>query len=98
MRIIARRTLRAFWQRHSDAEQPLKAWFAEARAGDWRSPQAIKDRYRHASFVSDNRVIFNIGGNKYRLAAHVNYDFGIVYIKFVGTHAQYDRIDPEDHK
>jgi mRNA interferase HigB len=95
MRIIARRTLREFWLRHPDAEQPLRAWVAEAQAADWKNPQGIKRRYRHASFVADNRIIFNVGGNKYRLVAHVNYDFRIAYIKFVGTHAEYDRIDPE---
>ena len=95
MRIIARRTLREFWLRHPDAEQPLRAWVAEAQAADWNNPQGIKRRYRHASFVADNRIIFNIGGNKYRLVAHVNYDFRIACIKFVGTHAEYDRIDPE---
>ena len=95
MRIIARRTLRDFWEQHPGAEQPLKAWFAEAQAAEWNTPQAIKGRYRHASFVGDNRVVFNIGGNKYRLVVHVSYCFGIVYIKFIGTHAEYDRIDPE---
>ena len=73
----------------------MKAWFAEASGASWETPQAIKDQYRHASFVADSRVIFNIGGNKYRLVVHVNYDYGIVYIKFVGTHSDYDRIDPE---
>ena len=73
----------------------MKAWFAEASGASWETPQAIKDRYRHASFVADNRVIFNIGGNKYRLVVHVNYDYGIVFVKFVGTHTDYDRIDPE---
>ena len=95
MRIIARRTLREFWELHPDAEQPLKAWFAEASGAAWETPQAIKDQYRHANFVADNRVIFNIGGNKYRLVVHVNYGHGIVFIKFVGTHSEYDRIDPE---
>ena len=95
MRIIARRTLREFWEQHPDAEQPLKAWFAETSNAAWDTPQSIKDQYRHASFVADNRVIFNIGGNKFRLVVHVNYDFGIVFIKFVGTHREYDRIDPE---
>jgi mRNA interferase HigB len=95
MRVIARRPLREFWKRHPVAEQPLKAWFAEVQAADWRDPAQIKRRYRHTSFVGDNRVIFNIGGNKYRLVVHVNFDFGIVYIKFIGTHAEYDRIDPE---
>ena len=73
----------------------MKAWFSEVQTADWRDMATIKRRYRHASFVGDNRVIFNIGGNKYRLVVHVNFDFGIVYIKFVGTHAEYDRIDPE---
>jgi mRNA interferase HigB len=95
MRIIARRVLREFWERHPDAEQPFKAWFAETKAASWRDTHAIKRRYRHASFVGDNRVIFNLDGNKYRLAAHVNYGFGIVYIKFVGTHGAYDRVGPE---
>jgi mRNA interferase HigB len=95
MRIIARRTLRTFREHHPDSEQPLKSWFAEAEAAEWKTPQAVKRRYRSASFVADNRIIFNIGGNKYRLVVHVNYDFRIVYIKFVGTHREYDRIDPE---
>ena len=95
MRIIARRTLREFWERHPRAEQPLRAWFAEASKATWLQPQDIKDAYRHASFVDDNRVVFNIAGNRYRLVVHVNYDFGILYIKFIGTHAEYDRIDPE---
>ena len=95
MRVIARRTLREFWVVHPSAEQPLKAWFSEATAGSWDSPQSIKDRYRHASFVDDNRVVFNIGGNKFRLITHVNYEFGIVYIEYVGTHADYNRVNPE---
>lgn len=73
----------------------MKAWFAEASATSWDTPQSIKSRYRHASFVADNRVVFNIGGNNFRLVVHVNYDYGIVFIKFVGTHSEYDRIDPE---
>ena len=95
MRVIARRTLREFWRNHPLAESPLKAWFAEVAGATWDGPQAIKRRYRHASFLGDNRVVFNIGGNRYRLVAHVNYEFSIVYIKFVGTHAEYDRIAPE---
>ena len=84
MRIIPRGTLRDFWERRADAV-----------AATWETPQAIKERYRHASFVADRRVIFNIGGNTYRLIAHMNYDYGIVLIKFIGTHSEYDRIDPE---
>ncbi|MFT4585297.1 MAG: mRNA interferase HigB [Gammaproteobacteria bacterium] len=95
MRIIARRTLRQFWERYPDSAQVLKAWFSETQAASWGDSHAIKRRYRHASFVGDNRIIFNVGGNKYRLIVHVNYGFGIVYIKFVGTHDEYDRIDPE---
>ncbi len=95
MRVIARRTLREFWQRHAQAEQPLKAWYGEAVKAAWSSPQNVKNAYRHASFVADNRVIFNIAGNRYRLIVHINYDYQIVYVKFVGTHAEYDRIDPE---
>ena len=95
MRIIARRALREFRKRYPDSEQPLKAWFSETQAVSWSDAHTIKRRYRHASFVGDNRAIFNIGGNKYRLIVHVNYGFGIVYIKFVGTHAECDRIDPE---
>ncbi len=73
----------------------MNAWFAKASGASWETPPAIKDQYQHASFVADNRVIFNIDGNKHRLVVHVNYDYGIVYIKFVGTHSDYDRIDPE---
>ena len=77
------------------AEQPLKSWFREASQARWESPADIKSRYRHASFLKDNRVVFNIGGNKYRLIVHANYDFRILYIRFVGTHAEYDHVDPE---
>jgi len=95
MRVISRRVLREFWKKHPTAEQPLKAWFAEAQAARWEDSHAIKRHYRHASFVRDNRVVFNIGGNKYRLVVHVNFAIGVVLIKFVGTHAEYDRIDAE---
>ena len=96
MRIIARRTLREFWELHPDAEQPLKAWFAEVSGATWETPQAIKDQYRHASFVADNRVIFNIGGNKYRLVVWINFKVSIVYIRFVGTHKEYDKINAQE--
>lgn len=84
-----------FWEEHLTAEQPLKAWYREAAQADWESPADIKRRYRHASFIKGNRVVFNIGGNKYRLIVHANYDYRILYIRFVGTHAEYSRIDPE---
>ena len=93
MRIIARRTLRAYWHQHTDAEQPLRAWYAEAKPTDWKSPADIKARYASASIIANNRVVFNIGGNKYRLVVAIRYDLGIIYIRFVGTHAEYDKID-----
>ena len=93
MRIIARRTLREFWARHPDAERPLRAWFAAARGAEWRGPADIKARYASASLLADNRVVFNIGGNKYRLVVAIRYDARIVFIRFIGTHQQYDRID-----
>ena len=93
MRIVAIGTLRDFWKRHPGAEQPLKAWYDKARIAHWTTPQEIKRRYADASFVGRNRVVFNIKGNDYRLIVAVAYRFQAVYIKFVGTHAQYDRID-----
>jgi len=85
--------LRDFWERHPDAEQPLKAWFQAAQAADWTSPADVKANYRTASFLDDNRACFNIAGNKYRLIVKINYPYRVVYIRFVGTHAQYDKID-----
>lgn len=85
--------LRDFWQRHPDAEQPLKAWHDEAKHARWTTPQDIRNRYASASFVGRNRVVFNIKGNDYRLVVAVAYGFQAVYIKFIGTHAEYDRID-----
>lgn len=95
MRVIARGTLRDFWQLNPDAEQPLKAWYQEARTATWNSPHDIKQMYSSASVIGDNRVIFNIAGNKYRLIVKFNYDFGIGYIRFIGSHAEYDNIDAE---
>lgn len=95
MRIIAKRTLRLFWQKHPAARSSLEAWHAEVKQADWRGPQEVKKRFRSASFIGDNRIVFNIGGNRYRLVAKVNYFYKIVYVRFVGTHAGYDRIDAE---
>ena len=98
MRIISRKTLRLFWEKpeYADTEQPLKAWFREASNADWASPASIKAAFRNASIVGNNRVVFNIGGNKYRLVVRVNYPFRVMYVRFVGTHAQYDRINVEE--
>lgn len=93
MRVIAASTLRAFWERHPNSEQPLKAWYDEAKHATWATPQDIKNLYASASFVENNRVVFNIKGNDYRLIVAVAYRFQAVYIKFLGTHAEYDRID-----
>ena len=98
MRVIARKTLVEFWERPGcrDAEQPLRAWFHEARLADWSAPADIKTAYRHASILENNRVVFNIGGNKYRLVVAVNYRARIVFIRFVGRHADYDRINARE--
>jgi mRNA interferase HigB len=93
VRIIARRTLREFWQRHADAEQPLRAWYHDIRKADWGSPADVKRVYANASIVGGNRIVFNIGGNKYRLVVAVNYAYRICYVRFVGTRKAYDRID-----
>lgn len=93
MKIVALGTLRAFWERNPQAEQPLRAWHDEAKASEWQTPQDIRDKYRSASFISNNRVVFNIKGNDYRLIVAIAYKIGVVYIKFIGTHAEYDKVD-----
>ena len=93
MRIIARKTLRDFWETHPDAEQALRAWFHDTKVAVWTGPSDIRAVYATASFLANNRVVFNIRGNTYRLVVALNYDYGIVYIRFIGSHAEYDRID-----
>jgi mRNA interferase HigB len=93
MRIIARKTLREFWEKHTDAKQALQAWYADTKAASWVSPADIKNTYRNASFITHNRVVFNIKGNQYRLIVSIQYNYGIVYIRFVGSHQEYDKID-----
>ena len=95
MRIIAKKTLREFWEQpqYRDAEQPLQAWYKVAEAADWTTPADVKADYGNASILEHNRVCFNIGGNKYRLIVHINYPYRVVYIRFIGTHADYDAID-----
>jgi mRNA interferase HigB len=93
MRIIALRTLREFWQKRPDAEIPLRSWYAEASRADWRKPSDVKAAYRSASLVANNRIVFNIKGNDYRLVVAVHYDRGAMFMRFVGTHAEYDQID-----
>jgi len=93
MRIISRKALREFWNEHPDAEESLRTWHLRARRADWKTPTEVKADYANASIIANNRVIFNIRGNHYRLVVAIEYDYGIVYIRFVGTHSDYDRID-----
>lgn len=93
MRIVALSTLRDFWAKHPDAEAPLCAWYALASRAEWSSPDDIKRAYRSASFLPGNRVAFNIKGNDYRLIVAVHYNRRMMFVRFVGTHAEYDRID-----
>ena len=93
MRIVALSTLRAFWLKHPDTEVPLRAWYTLASRANWKTPNQIKSAYRSVSFVGSSRVVFNIKGNEYRLVVLVRYDKGLMFIRFVGTHAQYDRTD-----
>lgn len=96
VQIIAKRTLRRFWERHSQAEMPLRAWYAIVDRAEWIGPADVKTMFGSTvDFVGDNRIIFDFGGNKYRLVVHVAYRYQRVLLKFVGTHAEYDKIDPE---
>jgi mRNA interferase HigB len=93
MRVIAKKKLITFWMRHPDSEQALRAWYDEAAGANWRTPNEIKAQYKSASVVGKNRVVFNIAGNKYRLIVAIAYQFGAIYIKFVGSHQEYDKVD-----
>ena len=93
MRIISRKRLVEFWQLHPDAEQPLRAWYAEAKKANWRSPTEIKPTYRNVSLLANNRVVFNIKGNDYRLIVITEYKQKKMFIRFIGAHQEYDRID-----
>jgi mRNA interferase HigB len=93
MKIIAVKVLREFWEKFPDTEQHLKAWIDEVRKASWTQPSEIKDKYRAASILKNRRVVFNIKGNDYRLVVSVAYRFQAVYVKFIGTHRQYDAVD-----
>jgi len=98
MRIIALSTLKAFWEetkKHQDAKEPTLAWYRHTLKADWDSPDKVKTDFGNASILKDGRVIFNIAGNKYRLVVWINYDYRVVYIRFIGTHKQYDQIDAQ---
>lgn len=94
-RIIAKKKLREFWEKHTDSEQYLKTWHETARSSNWKSPNDIKKTYINASVLKDSRVVFNIKGNSYRLIVKFNYLRQWAFIRFVGTHAEYDKIDAD---
>ena len=99
MRIIALSTIKKFWEdnpEYSDSRESLLAWYLHALQADWASPAEVKKDFSHASILKDGRVVFNIAGNKYRLVVWINYAYRIVYIRFVGTHKQYDLIDAQN--
>ncbi|SER14906.1 mRNA interferase HigB [Solimonas aquatica] len=98
MRVIALSTLKDFWTRHPqfrEAERPTLAWYRDVAHADWAAPADVKRQFRNASVLRNGRVVFNIGGNKYRIVAWINYPYRIVYIRFIGTHEQYDAIDAQ---
>jgi mRNA interferase HigB len=95
MQILSKRTLRLFWEKHPQAETPLKVWFATVSKAQWANFVEVKASFNSADLVGDSRVIFDIGGNKYRLIARVSYQYGRVMVKFIGTHKEYNDIDPE---
>ena len=96
MRVIAKKILRDFWETHSGCEQQLKSWFQEANNAEWKNPNQIKKEYPSASILNYNRIIFNIKGNNYRLIVKINYDYQMVWIRFIGTHAEYDKINANE--
>ncbi len=95
MKIISVKTLRDFWAKNPDAEQPLKAWGDEATKADWKNPAEIKEQYRTASILKNRRVVFNIKGNDYRLIVAIAYQRGWMFVKFIGTHKEYDAIEAD---
>ncbi|MCA9154214.1 MAG: type II toxin-antitoxin system HigB family toxin [Planctomycetales bacterium] len=95
MRIIARKTLVQFWLANPRSQGQLEAWYAEADAANWTSPADVKAKYGSASILKDGRVVFNICGNEYRLVVWINYGFSTIYIRFIGTHKDYDKIDAQ---
>jgi len=96
MRLIALSTLKVFWKSHPDAEQPLLSWHEQVKHADWQTPAEVKAAFGSASILRRGRVVFNIAGNKYRLVAWINHPYRVVYIRFVGTHKQYDQIDAQN--
>jgi len=96
MRIISRKKLSRFWKKYTDTEDALKAWFIEAKHAKWKTPSDVKAHYRTADILNDNRVVFNIKGNQYRLVVKIHYNMQVIYIRFIGTHEEYERINAEE--
>jgi mRNA interferase HigB len=98
MRIFVRKTLKEFWElaNYRDSEQPFKSWYDEVHNANWNTPNEIKAQYKNASILKNGRVVFNIHGNTYRLVVKINYDFGFIYVRFIGTHRQYDKINANE--
>lgn len=93
MRVFAKKTLREFWTKHPDSEQQLKSWYREVEKSEWQNSNELKREYPSASIVGDNRVIFNIKGNNYRLIVKINFYYQMMWIRFIGTHKEYDKVD-----
>jgi len=93
VRVIAKRTLRDFWEKHADCEEQLKSWYRETEKSEWKNINELKSEYPSASILKDNRIVYNIKGNNYRLIVKFNFEYGICWIRFIGTHAEYDKID-----
>ncbi|MTI29361.1 type II toxin-antitoxin system HigB family toxin [Cytophagales bacterium RKSG123] len=91
--MISKKTLREFWEKHADCEQQLKVWYETAKQSDWKNPNDVKQTYADASIIANNRVVFNIRGGNYRLIVAFNYPLSIAFIRYIGTHSDYDKID-----
>ena len=96
MRVLAKKILREFWERHPDTEGQLKSWFQETNKSRWPNPNFVKDAFPNSRLIPNNRVIFNIKENQFRLVGRVNYKYQMVYVRFIGTHEDYDKIDPTE--
>ena len=96
MRIVAKKILREFWELYPDCEQQLKTWYEDTEKARWDNPNQIKEDYPSASILKDNRIVFNIKGNYYRLIVKIRFDHETIYIRFIGTHKEYDKIDAQN--
>ena len=94
-RILAKSTLKEYWEAHPDTEQYLKTWYDTAMNADWKTPADVKQTYANASILKNSRIVFNVKGNSYRLIAKFNFEKQWIFIRFIGTHSEYDKIDAE---